>query len=187
MGAESWEHFVPFRTDFRAALQDLQTEVFARGQFHNPCAEIEFLEEMDFFAATDGAREQMLSEYGLSALREPLARLGSQGLRKWLGDLSAAPGVGTREELAALSCLSAEGTKSVLDMQGISDETAPGLVRALPTPEIAQLFGKERPTRIMVEQNQELYERIDRGHGICFAVYRQDLPDEIFFGGYSYD
>ena len=39
----------------------------------------------------------------------------------------------------------------------------------------------------MIEQNKDLFETIDPGHGVSIIVYKDDKPDEIFFAGYSYD
>jgi hypothetical protein len=187
MSGWPWEYYVPFQPDAGAALRDLQHEVFTRGAFHKPIAEIDFLDEIDFFTATDAAREQMLSAYGLSPLREIIARVGIEGLRQWLTALSVGATVETREELAALSCLSADGTRSVLDMQGIADRPAAGFVTPLPTQEVVRLYGTERPTRAMVDADRAFFDGIGRGEGVYFTVFTGDDPDAVFFGGCSYD
>ncbi len=49
------------------------------------------------------------------------------------------------------------------------------------------LFGKTRPTREMVEENEDLWEDLERGQGIYIVLYKDNQPDEIFFAGYSFD
>jgi hypothetical protein len=79
------------------------------------------------------------------------------------------------------------GTRSILDMERISDAPASGAVSPVPPDELRRLFGTEQPTREMVEQSEDLIERIDRGQGVYVVTYRQGRPDEIYFAGYSYD
>jgi hypothetical protein len=57
----------------------------------------------------------------------------------------------------------------------------------VPDDVLMSLFGTDRPTREMVEANDELYELIERGHGIYAIVYEGEYPSEIFFAGYSFD
>ena len=42
-------------------------------------------------------------------------------------------------------------------------------------------------SREMVEQSEELIERIDRGQGVYVVTYQQGRPDGIYFAGYSFD
>lgn len=39
----------------------------------------------------------------------------------------------------------------------------------------------------MIEQSEELFEGMGRGQGVYIIAYKNGLPDEIFFGGYSFD
>ena len=36
-------------------------------------------------------------------------------------------------------------------------------------------------------QNQDFFQDIDRGSGVYIIVFKEGKPDEIFFGGYSFD
>jgi hypothetical protein len=112
----------------------------------------------------------------------------------------------TIEEAAAAD--ENNGTRSILDMIGVSDvprnpdhivgsdefqlfdfEGDPmfGLVAPLDPEQIVDLFGTERPSRAMIEANEEYYGLIDRGLGIYIIAYDGDEPSEIFFAGYSFD
>jgi len=49
------------------------------------------------------------------------------------------------------------------------------------------MFSTDQPSRKMVEESEELIERIDRGQGVCVVTYQHDKPDGIYFAGYSFD
>ena len=89
----------------------------------------------------------------------------------------------------------ADGTASVLDMTGVvATPHVPGdaspkfcSVAPLSRDQLIDLYGTDKPTRDMVETNDEFYEWIDRGLGIYVIVYDGETPSEIFFAGYSFD
>ena len=39
----------------------------------------------------------------------------------------------------------------------------------------------------MLQQADNLFEAIDRGHCLYVVVYEGDQPKELYFAGYSYD
>ncbi|HVM63072.1 MAG TPA: hypothetical protein VMV72_19595 [Verrucomicrobiae bacterium] len=90
-------------------------------------------------------------------------------------------------EAIRIADTNATGTRSILDMERISDAPASGAVSPVPEEELRRLFGTDQPTREMVEQSEELIDRIDRGQGIYVVTYRQGKPEGIYFAGYSYD
>jgi hypothetical protein len=102
----------------------------------------------------------------------------------------------------------ADGTRSVLDMIGVADaprnpdhplgsdefqmgdfdgDPMLGLVAPLAPAQLIELYGTERPSRAMIEQNDGYYDLLDRGLGIYIVAYEGDEPSEIFFAGYSFD
>lgn len=80
-----------------------------------------------------------------------------------------------------------DGTRSILDLERISDEPDFSAACPLSDERLIELFGTPQPTHEMVDDNDEFFEEIDRGHGIYIVVYRDGKPDEICFAGYSYD
>ena len=100
---------------------------------------------------------------------------------------SPAPGARHASIEEAMEAADADGTRSILDMERISDTPDDGAVVPLPNEELLDLFGTEKPTREMIEDNDDLFEMLERGQGICVIAYRDDEPTEIYFGGYSYD
>ncbi len=102
---------------------------------------------------------------------------------------AAAPGPGAQHASIedAIEDADADGTRSILDMERISDEADYGAVRRLSDDELMELFGTSTPTREMIESNDELFEALERGQGVYIIAYRDDKPSEIFFAGYSFD
>jgi hypothetical protein len=99
---------------------------------------------------------------------------------------SPAPGARHRTIQEALRAAGANGTRSILDLERVSQEPALGAVFRLPDGALLALYGTTRPAREMFEQGADS-EYIERGQGIYITVYRDDHPDEIYFSGYSYD
>ena len=81
----------------------------------------------------------------------------------------------------------ADGTGSILDIDGVGDEPDFGVVVPLSAENLVELYGTAQPTQEMIEANLDFYEDIERGQGIYIVVYKGGKPAEIFFAGYSYD
>ncbi len=80
-----------------------------------------------------------------------------------------------------------EGTRSILDIEMVSDK--PDYCVAVPyDPEkLKSLFETTEPTHEMLVKNYEYFDEIERGHCIFIIVYKNNKPDEILFAGYSFD
>jgi len=104
-----------------------------------------------------------------------------------LGPNSPAPGRQHDSIEEALGDSDADGTRSILDLDHISEEPDFCAVTPLADADLQRFFGTTRPTRAMIEGNHELFEDIERGHGIAIVFYKDDTPDGIFFAGYSFD
>jgi hypothetical protein len=81
----------------------------------------------------------------------------------------------------------ADGTRSILDMQAVSDTSDFCVVAPLSPDRLRELFGTDKPTHEMVEESEELYEEMERGKGIYIIVYKDGQPSKLFFAGYSFD
>ena len=104
-----------------------------------------------------------------------------------IGPHSPAPGARHATMAEALEASGADGTRSIIDLDHVSDEPEIMAVTALGDAALRDLFGTTRPTRKMVETTAELWEDLDRGQGIYIVLYKDDQPDEIYFAGYSFD
>ena len=100
---------------------------------------------------------------------------------------SPAPGPEHESIEDAFEEADADGTRSILDMMTISDTPDFCAVTPLPEEDLLDLFGTNQPTHEMIEESNELYDKLERGQGVYIVVYRDDQPSEIFFGGYSFD
>ncbi len=111
-----------------------------------------------------------------------------------IGPHSPAPGARHATMAEALEDAEANGTRSIIDLEHISDEPDYGTASSLGDEVLQELFGTTRPTRAMVESSDDLWSYakrgrrvLRRGHGIYIILYKDGLPDEIYFAGYSYD
>ncbi len=104
-----------------------------------------------------------------------------------IGPHSPAPGAQHANMAEAFEDADADGTRSIIDLERVSDEPELGTVTALGDDVLQELFGTTRPTREMVENNDEFWEDLDRGQGIYIILYKDDQPNEIYFAGYSFD
>jgi len=100
---------------------------------------------------------------------------------------SPAPGAKHASIEQAMEAADADGTRSILDMERISATADYAAVTPFPNHRLVQFFGTDRPTREMIEANDDLFEELERGQGVYVIAYRDDKPAEIFFAGYSYD
>lgn len=101
---------------------------------------------------------------------------------------SPAPGARHDSIEEAIEDADADGTRSILDMERVSDEADFNAVTRMPRETLLELFGTDRPTREMVDESDELFELMDeRGQGVYVIVYEGERPSELFFAGYSFD
>ena len=101
--------------------------------------------------------------------------------------LSPAPGAEHDSIEEAFEDADADGTRSILDMMQVSDTPDYSAVSPLPQEDLPSLFGTDKPTHEMIEESEELYDKLERGQGVYVIVYKDDQPSEIFFAGYSFD
>jgi len=100
---------------------------------------------------------------------------------------AAAPGAQHFSIEAARDAADADGTRSILDMDRVGQSPDFGVVALFPKEQLIELYGTDKPTREMVEENLDFLEDIERGQGIYFLTYQYGEPSEIVFAGYSYD
>jgi len=103
---------------------------------------------------------------------------------------SPAPGAQHASIEEAMEDSDADGTRSILDMERVSDEPDYNAVAPMPRETLLEIFGTDRPTHEMVDESGELWEAEafdERGQGVYFIVYEGERPAEIFFAGYSFD
>ncbi|MDR2941678.1 MAG: hypothetical protein LBV17_03705 [Treponema sp.] len=97
------------------------------------------------------------------------------------------PGKGHETIADALEDAAEDGTRSILDLDKVSDEDDYCIARILNKDELIEYFKTEKPTKEIIENTDSYIEDIERGKGFCITVYENEIPKELFFIGYSFD
>ena len=114
-----------------------------------------------------------------------------------LDNLSDAPSPGkqhnTLEEITDEEDFMESGTGSILDIMQLSDELDYCSAYVVTKEELIEFFGTDKPTREIIDEKvwdywEDIANRFGvRGVGICITAYDNDVPAELYFGGYSFD
>ena len=180
MGATGWSHFVLFQADIQRALEDLQVDVLQSGDYASIGTRSERIQQIETQLAT--LEDQFVDEEIREAVREELTSK--------INRLRSLPkAVSLSDKINELRIINVEeGTHSILDMQGVSQE--PNYMRVAPIneSELASIFGTSTPTREMVKQQLELLMNYRRTWmGSYIVIYKDGEPAEILFTGNSGD
>ena len=103
-----------------------------------------------------------------------------------MGPDSPSPGPQHSSIEAALRASMQDGTRSILDMDRVSERPEYFAVSPLLETELVRLYGTTEPTHEMVEELLFL-EDAERGKGIYIVLYEDGAPSQILFAGYSFD
>ena len=175
MGATGWQYYVRYQVDVDAALQELRRGVFQRGEYEKPMTE----EEGE--AVMANASPQLKKLYELATRWEKFDPPKP--------DRSSPPR--TIEELVE-QC-EESGTHSILDIDHISEALEFGALTPLTEQQLTDLFNTIQPDQAIVENwcgrvpsltEPSLYHRWE---GIYFTIYKDGIPDELYFEGASGD
>ena len=104
-----------------------------------------------------------------------------------IGPDSPSPGAQHNSIEEALADAEESGTRSILDLNKVADTSDYFTVIPIEDDVLQNLYGTTKPTRKMIEQNMDYFENVQRGQGIYIVLYKDGVPDEIFFAGYSFD
>jgi hypothetical protein len=100
---------------------------------------------------------------------------------------SPAPGPRHRDIDEAMAASDADGTRSILDIFTISADPEYCAAAPLSDDALNSYFGTTRPTRAIVESNMAFLNEVPRGHAVYIVLYKEDVPIELVFAGYSFD
>jgi len=166
MGASGWTYFVPYQSDISNALKELREQVFQSNKYYK---REPLWQDMDD------------DEYA----NEPDEDLREQ-LTDWLRTMKAMKEPTTIEELFMWN--EEDGTHSIIDITDISSTPDFGKAAPLSSQQLMNLFGTEKPTKNMIEQKaDEIMQLRERWQATYIIIYKDGLPDQIFFTGYSGD
>jgi hypothetical protein len=83
---------------------------------------------------------------------------------------------------------SGEGTRSILDIVGLSEGRKAGAAAPLSEEELLELFDTTKPTREVVDRRLgDVFGLLARGECVYLHIYDAAEPVELLFAGYSYD
>src|SRR5262249_1139086 len=88
---------------------------------------------------------------------------------------------------AAPEMTEADGTRSILDINRISDRPDFRSAAPLSSEELERYFSTRKPTRDMMHESPDFWEDLERGMARYVILYEGDEPKEIYFAGYSFD
>jgi hypothetical protein len=102
---------------------------------------------------------------------------------------SPAPGAQHKSIKEAVTASEPEGTRSILDIDRISDKPALLAATPLTDDQLMDCFETKKPTARDVEglARMKLFSKIPRGQAVYFPLYQGDEPTELMFAGYSCD
>jgi len=102
---------------------------------------------------------------------------------------------------ASMEC----GTRAILDIEKVSDESGMCIASPAPMQYLLRFFGTDKPSRQTIEtalfedlyvddedidyedEIYDFFDLINRGESKYIIVYDGEQPSEIFFAGYSFD
>ena len=100
---------------------------------------------------------------------------------------SPAPGAMHESIYEAVEEAAEDGTRSILDIESVSDWPDFGVASPLSEEELERYFGTKQPTKEMVSRKLDFLACVGRGHCVYIIVFEFGQPSELFFGGCSFD
>jgi hypothetical protein len=199
MGASGWSYFVPYEDDIQLALNKLRDAVFRNDDYPvRPAFQAGDMTFDDFLPpdATEEEREEYREQYedwqsevqpgSFASIDELLAWNGEEGTHSILDVQTLMP---TPLEHPTIEAWERAADRK-LDMQGMIEmlNERLGKVYPLSQKQLLTVFETVQPSHEMVARSYvQLQDLRDRGVGLYVIVYKDNLPTEIFFTGYSGD
>jgi hypothetical protein len=100
---------------------------------------------------------------------------------------SPAPGAQHEFIYEAMEDAGEDGTRSILDIEMVSEWPEPGVASPFSDEDLERHFGTTQPTREMISRKLRFLSSVKRGHCVYITVFESGQPSELFFGGYSID
>ena len=100
-----------------------------------------------------------------------------------------APAPGAKHDFIyeAMEAAAEDGTRSILDIESVSDWPEFGVASPLPEEDLERHFGTTQPTKEMISRKMNFLGSVERGHCVYIIVFDSGEPSELFFCGYSFD
>ncbi len=102
-------------------------------------------------------------------------------------ETSPAPGAQHASIEEAMEDAMEDGTRSILDISRVGDEPDFFTASPLPAATLEALYGTRKPSREKIGNAMEFAEDIERLQCTYVVLWKDGVPDEILFFGYSAD
>jgi hypothetical protein len=183
VGASVWSARVPYQEPLEVALRQAREDAYARGDFYRDPQNSEALamSENEFVARQlAAAQAEIDTEFG-----EDSWELDDTDFR----DTWRAARVEVTGPDTLLAAQPHSGTHSVIDMTGVANTPADGMVAPVPTGILYEVFDTRQPTRSAVEQALDADKIPDfgRDRGAYVVAYEDGVPTYVYFFGHSGD
>jgi hypothetical protein len=100
---------------------------------------------------------------------------------------SPAPGAAHASIQEAVEAAEEDGTRSILDIERISQRPQYNSSCALTDNELTRLFGRTTPSLDAIQNCDEFWDGLERGQARHIVIHGPSGPSHIFFAGYSFD
>ncbi len=174
MGASAWNYYVSYEADFGAALERLQKQVFARGEYYrrNKRRKPKTIDDLRKSNAEDGTHSIL-----------DITHVGPKPTKPGHENVWTPPSAGADGQIDMKRFDANEHDRWIAQLK-----TVLGSVRELHDDDLVELFGTTKPTRASVEERESaLWDLRDRGMGTIVVIYDGDTPRELLFTGVSGD
>ncbi len=178
MGAEFWEHQIPYVDDPEIALRAIQIEVFQNSSYDLPKLLRERIQGMEDAIALC---EEDDPYHLIEGYRESHRRLHQLALC----DIPVSPEAQIIL-LRKIEALSADSAPGILAIEDISDEWVENKVRVLTSDRTKELFGTAMPSLRVLYETPRWRDAIPRSSGICLIIFDNHQPLSWYLAGYSW-
>ena len=104
-----------------------------------------------------------------------------------IGPNSPSPGAKHASIQEALEASQEEGTRSILDIESVSEQPDYQAVCPLPDSVLIDYYATTKPTKESVLAKMDFFRNIERGQGIYIITFKDGKEDEILFAGVSFN
>ena len=88
---------------------------------------------------------------------------------------------------AAFEMAGENGTRSILDINRVSEQPDFCCAAPLTLRELKEYFGTDKPTKDLVVKSDDFWDDLERGMARYIILHESNEPHQIFFAGYSFD
>jgi hypothetical protein len=181
MGASEWAYFVPYQPDISAAFRDCRHREFNL-HYANRDHRGDAIRQLQWSLGDQYMQTMFDDPEDREHYREDI-----QSRIRYLESLPVPTTIDEQIKEFVQTTME-EGTGTILDMEGISDQEDFFRITPLTSAELIEIFATDTPDHDMVAaKRSEVTDFRKSQKGTYVIVFKDGQPDEIFFGGFSGD